>query len=114
MDKSAKFPCLGDIEIQILGPAHFLPDTEISFDCEVEEPELIYPAVELALQIRDKNDLSYSDIAVGQAFKPKLDDAPISAKCFLRNPISKKTFELESELIFTNAVGKIYKYNAKV
>ena len=69
---------------------------------------MIYPAVELVLQIRDKNYLSYSDIAVGQAFKPKLDDAPISAKCFLRNSISKKTFGLESELIYTNAIGEIY------
>ena len=80
----------------------------------MEEPELIYPAVELALQIRDKNDVSYSNIAVGEAFKPKLDDAPISAKCFLRNSISKKTFELESELIFTNAIGKISHLNSLI
>ena len=76
----------------------------------MEEPELIYPAVELALQIRDKNDVSYSNIAVGEAFKPKLDDAPISAKCFLRNSISKKTFGLESDLIYTEAIGKRYLY----
>ena len=74
----------------------------------MEDLEQIYPAVELALQIRDKNDVSYSDIAVGKAFKPKLDDAPISAKCFLRNSISKKTFGLESDLIYTNANGKIF------
>ena len=78
----------------------------------MDDLELIYPAAELALQIRDKNDVSYSDIAVGEAFKPKLDDAPISAKCFLRNSISKKTFELESELIFTNAIGKISDLNS--
>ena len=78
----------------------------------MEDLELIYPPVEIALQVRDRNDVSYSDIAVGEAFKPKLDDAPISAKCFLRNSISKKTFELESELIFTNAIGKISDLNS--
>ena len=74
----------------------------------MEDLDLIYPAVEIALQVRDKNDVSYSDIAVGEAFKPKLDDAPISAKCFLRNSISKKTFGLESDLLYTNAIGEIY------
>ena len=107
VENSTQFSFLGDIEIQILGPAHFLTDGEVSYDCQVDNLELIYPPAELALQIRDKNDVSYSDIAVGEAFKPKLDDAPISAKCFLRNSISKKTFGLESDLIYTNAIGEI-------
>ena len=80
----------------------------MSYDCEVEGLDLVFPPAELALEIRNHQNVSYSEISLGETFTPEFDESPISARCFLRNPVSKDSFGVESDLISTNIYCKKY------
>ena len=73
----------------------------------MEELHFIFPPAELALEIYNKMNISYLEIAVGESFIPKIEEAPISAKCSLIHAISKRPFGIESELISTNVNCKL-------
>ena len=92
--------------VKISGPTEVLKGTAISYNCELEDLELIFPPAELALEIIDGKNSSNQDIEVGGTFIPKYDHAPLSAKCYLRNSLSKKAFGVESDLIQTDVHSK--------